>query len=546
MTTDIRTPSEEDRAQVVDVLRTSLNFTRAWADERGPTMPLAGLSMRLRGRSDRRTAAAGYRFRQWFGGRDLPMSGIYAVATLPEHRGQRAWRSAAVLQVLRDARDAGSVGERALSGGPPPVSLDRLRAGRDVQRASPRPGRDPVRPGRRPARRRAARPRARPGRASGLLPGVDRDTATARSSRPTTRGGRDGSCARSARRSRARWWSAATTDRSRGSPRSATPTPRAGTWTSTSDWNAWRSPRSSDRAIRALLAYFRSFRGVGIWVQWCGPPEDPIAMLLPEQDIATPFRYRWMFRLLDVRSALAATRLPGDRRRRRRRGRRPAVPGERRAVAVDRSRRRARASSRRRDAGVRPLSIGILSSLFTGFLRCPTRSVSGTWTRRPRRRRRCSSSWQAPTPGVRSSSSRRVDGRAMTVTVRAARPEDWSAVAALLVELGRGVAAGTAEDPTHRMQFGGHLRRLDSVTLVAEVDGEVVGRRRHGVPPASGRPSPAGARERPGRDRASRGAPAWAPSCSARAEALARKRGCFRMALVTAELARRDDRVLRA
>ena len=55
----------------------------------------------------------------------------------------------------------------------------------------------------------------------------------------------------------------------------------------------------------------------------------------------------------------------------------------------------------------------------------------------------------------------------MTVTVRAARPEDWSAVAALLVELGRGVAAGTAEDPTHRMQFGGHLRRLDSVTLVA-------------------------------------------------------------------------------
>src|SRR5215470_538442 len=61
------------------------------------------------------------------------------------------------------------------------------------------------------------------------------------------------------------------------------------------------------------------------------------------------------------------------------------------------------------------------------------------------------------------------------VVVRAARPADWPSVAGLLVELGRGVAAGTAEDPTHRLQFDGHLRRLDSVTLVATLDGEVVG-----------------------------------------------------------------------
>jgi hypothetical protein len=41
MTTDIRRPAEEDREQLVDLLRTSLNFTRAWADDRGATMPLA-------------------------------------------------------------------------------------------------------------------------------------------------------------------------------------------------------------------------------------------------------------------------------------------------------------------------------------------------------------------------------------------------------------------------------------------------------------------------------------------------------------------------
>ncbi len=44
--------------------------------------------------------------------------------------------------------------------------------------------------------------------------------------------------------------------------------------------------------------------------------------------------------------------------------------------------------------------------------------------------------------------------------VRAANPDDWPAVAGLLVELGRGVAAGTAEDDTHRLQFAAHLRRL--------------------------------------------------------------------------------------
>src|SRR6476646_8523671 len=61
------------------------------------------------------------------------------------------------------------------------------------------------------------------------------------------------------------------------------------------------------------------------------------------------------------------------------------------------------------------------------------------------------------------------------VRVRLAVPDDWPAVAGLLVELGRGVAAGTAEDPTHRLQFAGHIRRIEHVTLVAEVEGEVAG-----------------------------------------------------------------------
>ena len=54
-------------------------------------------------------------------------------------------------------------------------------------------------------------------------------------------------------------------------------------------------------------------------------------------------------------------------------------------------------------------------------------------------------------------------------------PADWPAVAGLLVELGRGVAAGTADDPTHQLQFAGHIRRIDNVTLVAADAREVLG-----------------------------------------------------------------------
>ena len=119
------------------------------------------------------------------------------------------------------------------------------------------------------------------------------------------------------------------------------------------------------------------------------------------------------------------------------------------------------------------------------------------------------------------------------VTVRMAAPGDWAAVAGLLVELGRGVAAGTAEDPTHRQSFAGHLRQLGNVTLVAEIDGEVVGvvdmeyHQRLGDHRPQARVNDVVVTE------CARGA-GVGTALLRRAEELARKRGCFRMALVTA------------
>ncbi|MGZ8631230.1 MAG: N-acetyltransferase family protein [Actinomycetota bacterium] len=119
------------------------------------------------------------------------------------------------------------------------------------------------------------------------------------------------------------------------------------------------------------------------------------------------------------------------------------------------------------------------------------------------------------------------------VAVRMASPDDWPAVAGLLVELGRGVASGTADDPTHRQSFAGHLRQLGHVTLVAELDGELVGvidmeyHQRLGDHRPQARVNDVVVTER------ARGA-GVGTALLRRAEGLARKRGCFRMALVTA------------
>lgn len=119
------------------------------------------------------------------------------------------------------------------------------------------------------------------------------------------------------------------------------------------------------------------------------------------------------------------------------------------------------------------------------------------------------------------------------VRVRLARPDDWPAVADLLVELGRGVAKGTAQNQTHRLQFAGHLRRLEVVSLAAERGDRIVGvldmeyHQRLGDHRPQARVNDLVVTE------AERGEGVGRLLLS-RAEELARKRGCFRMALVTA------------
>jgi GNAT superfamily N-acetyltransferase len=119
------------------------------------------------------------------------------------------------------------------------------------------------------------------------------------------------------------------------------------------------------------------------------------------------------------------------------------------------------------------------------------------------------------------------------VAVRMALPKDWPAVAALLVELGRGVAAGSADDATHRLQFAGRIGQIATVTLVAEFEGDVVGvidmeyHQRLGDHRPQARVNDLVVTDRV----RGRGV---GTALLRRGEELARKRGCFRMTLVTA------------
>jgi predicted acetyltransferase len=65
-------------------------------------------------------------------------------------------------------------------------------------------------------------------------------------------------------------------------------------------------------AMRSLLRYFSDHRGVGRWVEWPGPPNDPASLVVDEQSIEQSYRYGWMLRLLDVPAALEQRGYPSE------------------------------------------------------------------------------------------------------------------------------------------------------------------------------------------------------------------------------------------
>ena len=366
MTVDVRTPSEDDRDQVADVLRTSLNFPKAWRERRVSSLPLEDLRCAYEG--DRVLATAGaFRFHQWFGGRDPLTSGIFAVATLPEHRGT-GLASAALMQILREAREAGT----PLTTLYPAVLRPYRTLGYELAGTY---------------NEHRVELDAIPGDLGSDLPAVETLDVSA-----DLEGLKACYGAWASRHNGAieptddTWWTKRILEPwGDDVARAVVVHGDAGAVEGFAAFRYTETPghldvsfgidcrvlaTTSGRATRALLSYFRGFRGVGVWLQWNGPGDDPIAMLIPEQRVETPYRYRWMLRLLDAPAALEGRGYP------------PvdaeatiAVHDERFPENAGPWRLEVRGGEahveRTSDATVSAIPVGALSAMYSGFLRVP-------------------------------------------------------------------------------------------------------------------------------------------------------------------------------
>ena len=122
---------------------------------------------------------------------------------------------------------------------------------------------------------------------------------------------------------------------------------------------------------------------------------------------------------------------------------------------------------------------------------------------------------------------------ALEYAIRAATVDDWPAIAGLLVELGRDVSPSAASNPSYVIRFGGHLALRESRTLVAEEPGgtllgflDMEFRQRLGNPRPQAWVNDLVVTESARRH-------GVGSALLARAEELARARGCFRMSLET-------------
>ncbi|MDP9302715.1 MAG: GNAT family N-acetyltransferase [Actinomycetota bacterium] len=367
MAADIRIPGDGHREEIARCISRSLNFPLERALARAPRLPIEDFRCAF---EDGRVVAtaAEHHFVQWFRGRPVQMSGIWAVSTLPEHR-ETGLASAAVRRLLEDARGRG-VPISALF----PAVLRPYRrlgyelAGTFTDHRVPLEALPASRDDDLPPVEIADIERDLDGVQSCYHEWVQHNHATLE---PTDD----------------RWWTERIFDDGGEESFSAVVVRDAGTITGFATFKHVKDPGQLDvtfglecssfvaldaRAVRALLAYFRGFRGLGRWVEWTGPPQDPISLLIDEQELIQRFRFQWMLRVLDVPGALASRGWPGiddnaifavdD----------PMFPdnagpwrlsvGEGKATVDPVSPAEAARSPR-------PIAIGAFSSMFTGFLR---------------------------------------------------------------------------------------------------------------------------------------------------------------------------------
>jgi predicted acetyltransferase len=358
---EVRVPSEDDRESIARVLSTSLNFTLDRALDRKDSFPLEDMRCAYVDGKVVGTAAE-YAFRQWFGGATLAMSGIWGVGTLPEHRAS-GLASACTGELMDDARARGD----PVSALFPAVVEPYRRLGYELA-------------GTHDTHRVPIDAFATPAHDDGVridLLDVERDLDDVRACyaqwvpaftgaiEPTPELWRERLLAR-----RDHDTFRAIVVREGGAVTGFSSFVRAqaeGHLPMAFGIDCTSFVSTTPASLRALLGYFRGYRGIGRWLQWVGPPNDPITLLAGTQSVETVSRYRWMLRLLDVRGALVQRGYP-------------RIDADV-TIAVDDPRypenagpwrielRGGQASvSEAGSHGRRPIPIGVLSSMFSGYL----------------------------------------------------------------------------------------------------------------------------------------------------------------------------------
>jgi predicted acetyltransferase len=360
--TEVRTPLEEHRDQVANVIGVSLNLGRGFFEHRAPRIALGDFRAVFDG--DRVLAVAGERrFTQRFGGRELDMCGIWGVGTLPERRGE-GLATRAVSGLLGEARERGT----SLSALYPAVLGPYRRLGYELAGTYTRQrvlfedlpaGGGPL-------------------SVEAYDPARDLDAVRACYRRAVEPHNGPIDCEDD------RWWP----ERIMGSTmpderqRAVVVRGRDGELEAYASF-AYEEEQghleiefrlacrhlvaTTAEGASALLGYFRGFRGVGRALQFPGAPADPLALLVEEQRLNPAWTFRWMLRLLDVRAALEGRGYPPVSGEALVAVEDPAFPDNRgpwRISAEEGKVRVAPAAGER----VRPISIGALSSIYSGYL----------------------------------------------------------------------------------------------------------------------------------------------------------------------------------
>ncbi len=359
MSAEIRTPSDGDRETIARVLSTSMNFPldRALKRKEGFVLDRFRCAYVDGGLV---ASAAEHHFRQWFGGKALAMSGIWGVVTLPEQRAS-GLASACTGALMDEARRRGD----PVTALYPAVSGPYRRLGYEIAgtydthrvplEVLPAPTDGP------PVQlleveRDLEHVRACYARWASRVPGAIeppvefwRDRILTRSDDETFRA----VCVRE--------------DGTLTAFASFDRTPADGNLDVTFGLDCTSFVATTSGSLLAMLAYFRGHRGIGRWLQWIGPLDDPITLLVPAHEVETHERFPWMLRLLDVPAALSQRgypRIDADVTIAVDDPRYPENAGPWRIEVREGSASVTPAPSHAR----RPIPVGALSSMFSGYL----------------------------------------------------------------------------------------------------------------------------------------------------------------------------------